>query len=116
MDDSCEYEVKLDVKILPWLKVTGRLDLRHLEKQKILDWKTGISSSTSFKPMQLYVYDLLNYKMTGVKCKEGYLVKVLKFKKLEMEDYSIYKLNDETRQKALDWIEGIASEMYNELI
>lgn len=100
------------------------LQVDVMDQNYIIDWKTGKKGKKSYEydEMQIYVYAYL-LRFLGHKITKGYIAKVdsnytgsgypNNNTKIWVEDYTCYKINDRTQNKAQEFIETVASEIYS---
>lgn len=101
------------VRVNEWLEMSMVIDV--LDRGLIVDWKTGARRSTAQNKMQIYIYAFL-LSLINVRIDQAILAKVdTSGDSIYCTDYSIYKINDEKRAQALNYIETNAGEIYTSL-
>ena len=85
----------------------------------VVDWKTGRLNSTEQKKMQVYIYAyILSQLPEPITVSLGIIAKIEKDGQglIYCPDYSMYKINEDKLMLAENYIDTVATEMYQELL
>lgn len=104
-----------EVMATPYIKLRFVIDALSIENKTILDWKTGKRKSYEQNKMQIYIY-ALGVELAGLgEIDKGIFAKVVKDYETEAiycNDYAVFKINEEKKELARNYIETIGGEIY----
>lgn len=101
------------VNVNEWLDMSMIADFLDPVEHLLIDWKTGVRSSTEQNKLQLYIYAYL-LSLKGIEINNAIFGKVIEGgdKTIFCNDYTAFKITQEKLDLALNYIETVAGEIY----
>jgi hypothetical protein len=111
--DEGKWQNYFRVPVTNWLDLSLVIDVLDAENKLVVDWKASTKRSTEHNKMQIYLYALAMSKLpTPIKIEKGIFGTINEFDNAVVcTDYSMFKINDEKIELALNYCVTIAGEI-----